>query len=134
MSNAGYIFPLTTNAFCLMTHFRQSIFCTRSFPCFQQKCLICTSNPLKSHNCIKKFSLTYTIITQQIVRNSLVLSRTSNCSMLARSRSERCAFVLARSSKLSFFVRSCSLKVRIRVRYSEILAKHINVYKIFFPS
>ena len=53
----------------------------------------------------------------------LVLCRTSN-------RSEKCAFVLARSSKLSFFVCSCSLEVRIRVRYSEILAEHINVFRI----
>ena len=48
----------------------------------------------------------------------LVLCRTSNRSMLARSRSEKCAFVLARSSKMSFFV-------RISVRYSEILAEHL---------
>ena len=59
-----------------------------------------------------------------------MLCRTSNRSMLARSRSEKCAFVLAQSSKLSFFVRSCSLDVRIRVKYSEILAEHINVFRI----
>ena len=59
-----------------------------------------------------------------------MLCRTSNRSMLALSRSEKCAFVLARSSKLSFFVRSCSLEVQIRVRYSEILAEHINVFRI----
>ena len=60
----------------------------------------------------------------------LVLCRTSNRSMFARSRSEKCAFVLARSSKLSFFVCSCSLDVQIRVKYSEILAEHINVFRI----
>ena len=62
--------------------------------------------------------------------STVVLCRTSNRSMLARSRSEKCVFVLARSSKLSFFVRSYSLEVRIRVRYSEILAEHINVFRI----
>ena len=54
----------------------------------------------------------------QIKSDGLVLCRTSNRSMFARSRSEKCAFVLARSSKMSFFV-------RISVRYSEMLAVYL---------
>ena len=60
----------------------------------------------------------------------LVLCRTSNRSMLTCARLENCAFVLAQSSKLSFFVHSCTLEVWIRVRHSEILAEHINVFRI----
>ena len=60
-----------------------------------------------------------------------VLYRTTNRSMVACSRSEKGAFMLAWSSKLSFFVCSCSLEVRIRVRCSEMFAKHINVRQVF---
>ena len=82
----------------------------------------CTHENLAMHNAIPCI-LRYCLITFCNLKDfqhqiSRVLCRTSNRSMLARSRSEKCAFVLARSSKMLFFV-------QISVRYSKIPAEQL---------